>query len=110
MTYPGERLVENAYLAFIFDPPQEGKLAAINTVIEEASRRGYEIRVWMFDNRLIVSAAVPNIGVDTGMGLYNALRDQKVAWDELEFAAPTEFFRAPVIPPGYEVVVISVEG
>ncbi|MBN1318452.1 MAG: hypothetical protein JXA42_23430 [Anaerolineales bacterium] len=105
MTFPDERPAENAYLAFIFDPPLEEKLAAINAVVGEAHRRGQEVRFWMVGDRLIVCAAVPNIGVDTGMGLYNALQAQNVAWEELEFAAPAEFYRALVILEGYKFMI-----
>ena len=69
VTFPGEYLVENVFLAFVFDPPLDGKLEAINTVIEEVHRRGHEVRCWTFDDRLIVCVAVPDAGVDTGMDL-----------------------------------------
>ena len=59
----------NTFLAFIFDPPLDGKLAAINTVIEAAHRRGHEVRCWTFDDSLIVCVSVPDAGVDTGMDL-----------------------------------------
>ena len=110
MTFPGERPVKNAFLTFVFDPPLEGKLAAINTVIEEAHRRGHEVRFWLFDHRMIVCVAVPDIGVDTGTDLYNALRTRNVAWDELECAAPGEFYRAPAVPPEHGLLVYLVGG
>ena len=110
MTFPRECPVENAFLAFIFDPPLEGKLAAINTVIEEAHRRRRVVRFWLFDHRLIICVAVPDIGVDTGMDLYHALRAQNVAWDELECAAPAEFYQAPAVPPGYKFLVCPTGG
>ncbi len=105
MTFPGEHLVENVFLAFVFDPPLDGKLEAINTVIEKAHRRGHEVRCWAFDDCLIVCVAVPDAGVDTGMDLYNVLQAQNVKWDELECAAPAEFYRAPAVPPGHSLLV-----
>ncbi len=99
---------ENAFLAFIFDPPLEGKLAAFNTVIEEAHRRRREVRFWIFDHRLIVCVAVPDIGVDTGMDLYNALQARGITWSELECAAPAEFYQAPAVPPGHKLLVSPV--
>ena len=90
--------MKNALPALIFDSPLEGKLAAINTVIEEA-------HCWTFDDRLIACVSVPDAGVDTGMGLYNALRAQKVEWDELECAAPAEFHQALAVPPGHNLLV-----
>ena len=110
VTFPGECPVENVFLAFIFDPPLDGKLAAINTVVEEAHRRGREVRCWMINNRLILCVAVPDAGVDTGMDLYNALRTRGVIWSELECAAPSEFYRAPAVPSGYKLVVYPAEG
>ena len=110
VTFPGEYLVENTFLAFIFDPPPEAKLAAINTVIEAAHCRGREVRCWTFDDRLIVCVAVPDAGVDTGMDLYNALRAQNVKWDELECAAPAEFYQALAVPPGHNLSVYAVIG
>ena len=110
MTFPGERPVKKTFLAFVFDPPLEGKLVAINIVIEEAHRRGREVRFWLFDHRLIVCVAVPDIGVDTGTDLYNALRTRNVAWDELECAAPAEFYRAPAVPPGHRLLVYPAGG
>ena len=105
MTFPGKCPVKNTFLAFVFDPPLEEKLAAINAVIEEAHQREHEVRFWLFDDRLIICVAVPDIGVDTGTDLYNALRTRNMAWDELECAAPGEFYRAPAVPPGHRLLV-----
>ena len=110
VTFPGEYLVENVFLAFVFDPPLDGKLEAINTVIEEVHRRGHEVRCWTFDDSLIVCVSVPDAGVDTGMDLYNALRAQNVKWDELECAAPAEFYQALAVPPGHNLSVYAVIG
>jgi hypothetical protein len=96
---------EKEYLAFIYDPPLEAKMAAVNGVIDEAHQREHEVRVRSFEDRLIVCVAVPDVGADTGTELCHVLRARHARRDELECASPAEFYQALAIPPGHKLLI-----
>jgi hypothetical protein len=99
---------EKEYLAFIFDPPLEAKVKAVNGVIDEAHQRGHEVRVWSFEDRLIVCVAVLDVGADTGTELCHVLRARHASWDEVECASPAEFYQALAVPPGHKLLIQPV--
>ncbi len=89
------------YAAYIFDQPQDrdGDIAAI---VKQAQGKGYPARYWWlseavnlqgFPDRLIVCVHHPSFAPNAGMDLCQALREDQVAWDELEAASPIEYLQ-----------------
>ena len=85
--------------AYIFDEPQDRE-TDVGLVVEKAVGMSYQVRYWWLSNtahlqsshdRLIVCVRQLNVGVDTGMDLYRALREAGAAWDELEIATASEW-------------------
>jgi hypothetical protein len=88
-----------AYIAYIFDEPQDRE-TDVGLVVEKAVEMGCQVRYWWLSNtahlqsshdRLIVCVRQPHVGVNTGMDLYWTLKEAGAAWDELETASLDEW-------------------
>lgn len=87
------------YAAYIFDRA-ESRREDVGKVLEHAGRLGYLVRYWWLSqamdlmgapDRLIVCVHHPEETFDAGMDLFQALRDEQAAWDDLEAAALDEY-------------------
>jgi hypothetical protein len=87
------------YAAYIFNQAHERE-DDIATLIEQAQQLGYPVRYWWLSevmelrehpDRLIVCAHHPSSTGDTGMDLYETLKEHQIIWDELEAAAVDEY-------------------
>ncbi|MCJ7722923.1 MAG: hypothetical protein MUP03_02205 [Anaerolineales bacterium] len=87
------------YAAYIFDSANERE-QDVQVLIEQAQRLGYPVRYWWlsdgmelqgFPDRLIVCVHHPSSSEDTGIDLYDTLKERRVAWDDLEAAVLEEY-------------------
>ena len=87
------------HFAYIFDEPQERE-TDVGLVVGKAVEMDCQVRYWWLSDamhlqgspdRLIVCVRHFNVGVDTGMDLYQALKEAGSNWDELELASPDEW-------------------
>ena len=87
------------YAAYVFDQAHERK-DDVSTLVEQAQELGYPMRYWWLSqsvelrdhpDRLIVCVHHPSLESDAGMDLYKTLKEQQIAWDDLESAAVEEY-------------------
>ena len=87
------------YAAYVFDQAYERQDDVV-TLIEQAQHLGYLVRYWWLSeaielrdhaDRLIVCVHHPSSNSDAGMDLYETLKAQQVAWNDLEAAAIEEY-------------------
>ncbi len=87
------------YAAYIFDRV-DTRESDITRLIEEAKNLGYPFRYWWLSHamdlegsadRLILCVHHPSRQPDAGMDLYQVLKEQQVAWDDLEAAMMEEY-------------------
>jgi hypothetical protein len=97
------------YAAYVFDNA-DGHKHDVITIVEEARRLGYPVRYWWLSeamdigsdpDRLIVCVHHPTSDENAGMDLYDALKEHRVVWDDLDSATVEEYggFSKPIQGP-----------
>lgn len=89
------------YAAYIFDQP-ESHDEDITTIVTKARALGHPVRYWWLSDamelgdvpdRLIVCVHHESFSTDAGMGLYRALKEEEISWNELEAASFAEYLQ-----------------
>jgi hypothetical protein len=87
------------YAAYVFDRANE-RQTDVQTLIEQSQELGYPLRYWWLSealdlqgspDRLIVCVHHPSRSADSGLDLYEILKEEEVTWDDLDAAALEEY-------------------